>query len=216
MSAPVLVCFAVPQEAKPFLKLIRNRSDVRVLVTGIGVRNAERAVRQTLGEFSPRRVFSCGFAGALNPRLRIADVVFASESTNADLAARLQSLDATSAKFFCAETVAITVAEKSALRARTGADAVEMESQIISAVCRERGIECVTLRAISDSAHEDLPLDFNALMTSEHELSAARLAWAILKAPRRIPALIGLGKNSARAAEQLARVLRHIILGRFE
>lgn len=216
MSAPVLVCFALPQEAKPFRKLIRARTDVRLLITGIGSRNAERAVRTTLGGFSPRRVFSCGFAGALNPELRIADAVFAGESTKADLAARLQSLGAAPAKFFCAETVAITVAEKSALRARTGADAVEMESQIISEVCRERGIECVTLRAISDSAHEDLPLNFNALMTPDQKLDSARLTWAILKAPQKIPALVRLGKNSACAAEQLARVLEHVIGGRVE
>jgi nucleoside phosphorylase len=216
MSAPVLVCFAVPQEAKPFLKLIRDRTDVVVLVTGIGARNAERAVRKMLGEFSPGRVFSCGFAGALNSQLRIADVVFDIESTDADLGARLQSLGATPAKFFCAETVATTVAEKAALRARTGADAVEMESKTISEVCRERGIECVTLRAISDSAHENLPLDFNALMTPEHELSSVRIAWAILRAPQRIPALVRLGQNSACAAEQLARFLQRAICGPVE
>lgn len=211
MSVRVLVCFAVPQEAKPFRKLIRGRTDVRVLVTGIGSRNTERSVCQVLGEFSPERVFTCGFAGALNPELRIADIVFARESTNLSFAARLQMLGAIPAKFVCTETVAVTVAEKSALRARTGADAVEMESQIISELCGARAIECVTLRAISDLAREDLPLDFNALMTPERNLNATRLAWAILKAPQKIPALMRLGKNSALAAKRLADVLIQLI-----
>jgi adenosylhomocysteine nucleosidase len=207
----VLVCFAVPQEAKPFAKLVRERPDVRVLVTGIGSRNAERAVRKALGEFSPQRVFSCGFAGALSPELRIGDVVFAREPASDALAGQLQSLGAKPVEFLCAEAVAITVAEKSALRARTGADAVEMESQIISEACRDRGIECVTLRAISDSAHEDLPLDLNALMTPEQKLSSARLAWALLKAPQKIPALMRLGKNSALAAQRLGDLLVKVI-----
>ena len=75
MSRPVLVCFAVPQEAKPFLKLIGQDRDVRVLVTGMGARNAERSLLATLSTISPQRVFTCGFAGALAPDLQIGDVV---------------------------------------------------------------------------------------------------------------------------------------------
>lgn len=211
MSAPVLVCCAVPQEAKPFHNLIRGRTDVHLLITGMGARNAERSTRAALKSIRSTTVFSCGFAGALNPELKIGDVVFATESLDGSLAKRLRSNGAKSVSFFCAERVAITSAEKSALRARTGADAVEMESEIIQRICREAGIECVTLRVISDSAHEDLPLDFNALMTGEQKLSPAKLARAILKAPQKIPALIRLGRNSAFAAQQLADVLAKII-----
>ena len=211
MSAPVLVCFAVPLEAKAFQKLIRGRNNVRVIITGMGARNAERSVRAALEEFQPARVFTCGFAGALNPELQIGDVLFDRETTRAEPAARLQSLHARPARFLCTTTVAVTGAEKAALRSSSKADVVEMESAIIHGLCTARGLECVTLRAISDTAHEDLPLNFNALLTPNEQLSATRLAWAILKAPQKIPALMKLGRNSARAAEQLARVLVKII-----
>jgi adenosylhomocysteine nucleosidase len=200
--APVLVCFAVPQEAKPFQKLIRGRDDVRVLITGMGARNAERAISEALRQFRPARVFTCGFAGALNPDLTIGEVVCSHEQP------------VTGAKpvmMFCASRVAITVAEKSALRAQTGADVVEMESAVITRVCRTAGVECVTLRAISDTAHEDLPLDFNVLMTTDEKLSPLKLTLAILKAPQKIPALMRLGKNSALAAERLAEVLARAV-----
>ena len=193
-----LVCFAVPQEAKAFQKLVRGRADVRVLITGMGARNAERAVREVLRELRPSRVFTCGFAGALNPELSIGDVVCLREAPVAG---------AKPAVFHCASRVAVTVAEKSTLRSQTGADVVEMESAIIARVCREAGVECVTLRAVSDTAHEDLPLDFNVLMTKDEKLSPFKLAFAVLKAPQKIPALICLGKNSALAAERLAEVL---------
>jgi adenosylhomocysteine nucleosidase len=200
--APVLVCFAVPQEAKAFQKLIAGREDVRALITGMGARNAERAVGEALNQIHPTRVFTCGFAGALHPDLKIGEVVCSHETPVAG---------AKPVTFFCAPRVAITVAEKSALRTQTGADAVEMESAVIARVCRAAGVECMTLRAISDTAHEDLPLDFNALMTPEMKLSPAKLALAILGAPQKIPALLRLGKSSALAAARLAEILDGIV-----
>ena len=202
MSAITLVCFAVPQEAAPFQKLVRGRAGVRVLITGMGARHAERAAREAVHELRPARVFTCGFAGALDPALVIGDVVCPRETI---------CWGAKPVLFHCASRVAITVAEKQALRAQTGADVVEMESAVITRVCRAAGVECVTLRAISDTAHEDLPLDFNALMTADEKLSPLKLALAVLKAPQKIPALIHLGKNSARAAGRLAEVLERVV-----
>ena len=202
MSAPVLVCFAVPQEAAPFRKLVRNRPEVRVLITGMGRRNAERPVRAAIDQLRPSRVFSCGFAGALDPALRIGDVVCAKDTPVPN---------AKAVTFTCTERVAITAAEKSALRKQTGADAVEMESAVIESVCRELGVPCVVLRAISDLAGEDLPLDFNALMTPDQRLSSLKLAFAILCAPQRIPGLMRLGRNSAVAARRLAEQLAAVI-----
>jgi len=113
-------------------------------------------------------------------------------------------------KFFCAERIASTVAEKKKLRAETGADAVEMESAAIHAVCAERGIPCATVRVISDTAGEDLPLDFNALAKPDKNLDFAKLAWAVAKSPGKIGALMQLRKKTKFAAEQLARVLAKI------
>ena len=211
MSAPVLVCFAVSQEAKPFQKLIRTRRDVAVVITGMGARQAERSIRSALGQFSPRLVLTCGFAGALDPKMRIGDVLYEGAAIPDPLLAKLRSAGTRPAKFFCAERVATTAREKSELHTRTGADAVEMESRIIGAVCLAQGLTCVTLRAISDVAGEDLPLDFNALMTPEENLSFSRLAWSIVKAPQKIPALMRLGRHSAQAAGQLARVLNAVV-----
>ena len=190
--------------------MLRGRGDVHVLLTGMGAHNAEQAVSDALKTVRPGRVFTCGFAGALNPTLSIGDVVFATK-VSPHLAQRLQSSGARQVVFVCVERVVTTAAEKCALRAQTNADVVEMESAVIERVCREAGVECVTLRAISDTAREDLPLDFNALMTSDQKLDLAKLAVAILRRPQRIPALLRLGKNSAIAAEKLGKVLVAVI-----
>lgn len=209
MSAPVLVCFALAGEAKPFRNLIRNRANVSVLVTGMARRNTEYAIEAALKTVRPRRVFTCGVAGALDPALRVGHVLF--HTCVESIASELRSAGATPGTFSCEDHVLITRAEKAALRQRTKADAVEMESAFIQIMCAQQNIECATVRAISDTANDDLPLDFNSLRSPRWELSPSKLALAILTAPQLIPALVRLGRNNAFAAKQLATVLGKII-----
>jgi adenosylhomocysteine nucleosidase len=109
--------------------------------------------------------------------------------------------------FYCAERVAVSVADKAGLRKSTGADAVEMESGIIRKVCRAAGIPSATVRVISDAANEDLPLDFNAVLTRDYRINYVRLGWTVATHPWKIPALLRFQKQTSGAAEKLARVL---------
>ena len=204
-----LVCFALKEEAALFRRRVGNRDDLRTLITGIGRRNAEISVREFLKENSPRHVFTCGFAGGLSPELETGDVIFFTD--DAAMAPRLAGAGATPVKFHCAARIATTAAEKAELRRLTGADAVEMESEAIQTVCRARGIPCATVRAISDAAWEDLPLDFNQLAKADQNLDYARLAWTIAKSPGRIPALMRLQKRTRFAAEELGKVLAQVV-----
>lgn len=206
-----LVCFALPEEARAFRNIIADRRDVSILITGIGRRNSGQSFRKSLEASLPSTVFTCGFAGGLNPALAIGDVVF--ETSDDYLLKKLANGDAKPARFFCAPLIATTVAEKEELRRTTGADAVEMESDIIHEICRERGIRCATVRVISDTAHEDLPLNFNKLSKPDQSLDFGKLAWAIAKSPGKIPALLRLQRNTKFAAERLAKVLMKVIAG---
>jgi len=143
--------------------------------------------------------------------LKLGDVVFELSTLKSQLSTRLLAAGAKPAKFFCADRIATTVAEKKQLRAETGADAVEMESAAIHAVCRERGILCATVRVISDTASEDLPLDFNARAKPDQNLDCGKLTWAIAKSPGKIGALLKLQKRTRFAAERLASVLGKIV-----
>ena len=120
-------------------------------------------------------------------------------------------MGAVPARFHCADKVAVSKEAKAELRRTTGADAVEMESAAIRALCSERGIPSATLRAISDIAGEDLPLDFNALMTHDQKLSPGKLAVALVKSPGSIPRLMQLQRNTRLAASRLAEALRLLL-----
>ncbi|HEX9047541.1 MAG TPA: hypothetical protein VF988_10985 [Verrucomicrobiae bacterium] len=217
-----LVCFALKEEAAPFHKVAAQHPGTITLIVGIGRQNADRAIRDFLAKNSPDLVFTCGFAGGLNPELKIGDVVVEMPGSNrgneAQIPAESEPSDvgcyeelvaagAKPVKFYCADRIATTVAEKKALRNQTGADAVEMESGAIQAVCAEKGIPCVTLRVISDPAYEDLPLDFNALAKPDRSLDFGKLAWAIARSPGKIPQLMALRKKTSVAAERLAEAL---------
>ena len=209
---PVLVCFAVKEEAAPFRRLIGARKDITVLVTGMGRINAGRSVRAALSPVKPGLVLTCGFAGGLNPELTTGTIVFSTDDAG-DLSKALLACGAHPTRFHCASRVATTAAEKEALRKETGTDAVEMESGTIRALCRERGIPSATVRVISDTAGEDLPLDFNRLMTPEHQLDFGKLAWAIVCSPGKLRGLLRLQRQTKAAAERLAVALLRVIDG---
>ncbi len=210
-TAPVLVCFALPGEARPFRRLAPKSSAIRVIVTGMGRRNTERALAAALRESKPAFVLTCGLAGGLDPALAHNTVLF--ETADAALAARLSSEGLRAARFHCAPRMAVTAAEKGDLRRETGADAVEMESGCVHGLCRQHGVRCATVRVISDTADENLPLDFNALTTPEMTMDFFKLAMAVARSPGRIPSLLRLQRQTATAAEALAGALAGIVDG---
>ena len=204
-----LVCFALEEEAAPFRRLAPAYTGVSILITGIGQKNAETSVREFLKNNSPGQVLTCGFAGGLNPELKIGDVVFL--TLQRTLWDALATQGARSAYFLSGNRIITTAAEKAELRRKTRQDAVEMESAHIQLICRERKIPCTTVRVISDTAQENLPFDFNQLSKPDSSLDFGKLAWALAKSPGKIPALLRLRKNTSLAAQRLAEVLAKVI-----
>jgi nucleoside phosphorylase len=228
-----LICFALKEEAAPFRKIAADKSGISILIVGIGRQNAEKSLREFLAGGAsvpasrlqdastgqarlartlapPVLVLTCGFAGGLNPELKLGEVVFEIGNRKSEIGNKLGAAGAKPVKFVCADRIATTIAEKKKMRDETGADAVEMESAAIHAVCAEHDIPCATVRVISDTANEDLPLDFNALAKPDKNLDFGKLAWAIAKSPGKIGALMELQKKTKLAANRLAEVLAKI------
>jgi len=83
-KSEILVCFALKEEVALFRKITADKPNVATIVTGIGRKNAEKSLREFLATHSPELVLTCGFAGGLNPDLKLGDVIF--ETVNAPLA----------------------------------------------------------------------------------------------------------------------------------
>ncbi len=226
-----LIVFAVPEETKAFLKRVRpllkavgERETIqfriierhtteerfwptlRVLTTGMGVENARQAIADALHAARPSLVLTCGFAGGLDPALPLGALILDADK-GFPLVSTLTAAGARTGTFHCADHVAVTAAQKAALRRSTGADAVEMESSVIRSACRERGIPSATVRVISDTAGEDLPLDFNQLMTEDYRMDFLKLAGQLVRSPGKIPELMRFQKRVSFAADRLAETL---------
>ncbi len=206
----VLICFAVKEEARYFKPSLTWPTAVRVTITGMGRDNASRSFQNCIQNTSPQSVLTCGFAGGLNPQLQRGTIIFSADD-DLGLSPALLQLGAKPVRFHCHARVVVTSAEKRQLWESTHADAVEMESGVIRQLCRERGIPSATVRVVSDSAEEDLPLDFNTVMTPEQKLNYFKLITQLLRTPSRIPAVIRLHKNTAAASERLAQFLRALL-----
>jgi adenosylhomocysteine nucleosidase len=201
----LLLCFAVKEEMKFF-----GLRQCQVWMTGMGRKNAASNVRDAIDRVRPERVITAGFAGGLNPALKWGTVLY-EQDFDAGFAPDLEALGAVSAKFHCHRRVAITVEEKAGLWRETGADAVEMESSVIRTICKEYHIPSATIRVISDDATQDLPLDFNALMTSEDRINYLKLFGAVLRRPGRIPKLFKFQQQIHGAAQKLGSVLEDLL-----
>ncbi len=202
----VLVCFAVREEAKFF----KPKAHQKVLITGMGRNNAARVIEDACNKFQPTFVVTCGFAGALNPLYAESDVVFdADEETK--LTSKLEEFGAKRCSFFCAARVAITSEEKKRLWRNTGMDAIEMESETIRDFCRDIRLPSATIRSISDSAHDDLPLDFNLLMNDKKQVDFKKMSWLLIRSPRLMIELLAFQKKSIDAAQSLADCLHKVL-----
>ncbi len=231
----ILVTFAVEAEFAPWRKL-RNfartkgpsgvpeftatveQHKVEVVLTGMGEKACAESLRklQWADGAQPEVVISSGLAGALQESLQPGEVVVAETvcawNGGAPLAADTTLLEIAMkrgavrvANLLTANRVIQTAAEKRHF-AGSG-EAVDMESAYIMAKCQSAGIPCVTMRAISDSATEDMPIDFERCLTPQGAVKPLALLKALVQRPSRIPKLVRFGRQSSHAAQNLIAYL---------
>lgn len=150
-----------------------------------------RVVNQMLRDFVKEdvsEVVSTGFCGALDPTLKVGDIVHDG--------------------IWSEDRVAVSAEEKRRIRERTGSKVVEMEYAAVAAKAAEWGMPCRAIRVVSDTAQEDLPLDFNRYRDDDGRFQLTRIAIAGLMRPfSALPELMRLDRQSRIASEKLGEFL---------
>ena|SRR5579872_3965172 len=194
-------------------------NEVTVLLTGIGGESAVRAMSSLPADLYDACI-SSGLAGSLDATLRPGHVVVArmaetmgqgcqvaSDAGLVDLAAesgaKAVNVSLTS------EKIVATAEEKEALSQK--AMIVEMESVHVLAAAMRAHLPCVEVRAISDAADEDLPVDFARILDSHGHLKMGGLLKEVGLSPYRIPLLLQFGRQSRAAGKSLADFLDRYI-----
>ena len=90
-------------------------------------------------------------------------------------------------------------------------DFVDMESYHILQVVSATQIPAIAVRAISDAADCDIPIDFNKVLGHDGTLRKGQLLREIARHPLRIPGLIRFGWQSNKAAHSMADFLDDFI-----
>jgi adenosylhomocysteine nucleosidase len=193
--------------------------EVTVLLTGIGSESASKAILSIPLEIHDICI-SSGLAGSLDSTLRPGDVVVARTSETLDQttmaasdASLVQLAIASGAKpvnvSLTSEKIVATADAKEDLSQR--GSIVEMETSHILAAAMQRHVPCVGVRAISDAADEDLPVDFARILDSHGHLKMGGLLKEVGLSPYRIPLLVQFGRQSRAAGKSLADFLDRYI-----
>jgi adenosylhomocysteine nucleosidase len=177
-----------------FAKEIVNDGERWWLVAnGPGPRSVEEVLKQKMDVTG---IINTGFCGALDPSLGVGDIVVWGDVPCASRFAR--------GEISSSDHVVVTAEEKRRLREKTGAIAAEMEAGAVKKIAEQWGVPFYCIRAVSDTANEDMPLDFNLYRDSAGRFSLAKIALAAVRRPfTRIPALKRLEANCNVASESL-------------
>lgn len=196
-----------------------GEAQVRAVLTGVGGVRAANAARTAL-EWQPDICIAAGLAGSLRPEHRIGEVLAARDimelesgrtiRAGAALLRRAEDCKAVLIDRLLTSPEMILSAEGKK-RLANMAGAVEMESFAIAREAAAKRIPVIAIRAISDEADEDLPMDFANILDENGNVRKAKLARALVRSPHKLPALVRLGKNSQAAAGNLAEFLERLV-----
>ena len=191
--------------------------EVLLAVVGDGASEAAATARRMAASHQPSLVIIAGVAGALSPGLEVGDVTVAERVVSDDGREALPDphwVDIAASQAGAHRATALCTAEilcTAEAKARAWRDAgspapatVDLESAALVDVASERGVASVVLRAISDTAREDLPLDFNSCLAERGSVARGRVIRRALLSPRSIRGLWRLNRRLRSCAGKLA------------
>ncbi|HJX80612.1 MAG TPA: hypothetical protein VJ248_01115, partial [Candidatus Udaeobacter sp.] len=217
----IAITFALPAESAEFLRRLRDKSRadrdgirtirgkiddraVEVLHTGVG----KNVCRQRMAKFLSatgriRRgehdqhfdyLISAGFAGALNDRLQVGDLLIAKNFStlwSAENRSSLSSLPIHIADLLTVPALINSGEDRNKLALTSGAVAVDMETEFIARACTVHGVPLLSLRVVSDTPKELFPAPTDVLFDIERQQTQMlKLATYFFAHPHRVPRLL--------------------------
>jgi adenosylhomocysteine nucleosidase len=165
-----------------------------------------------------RGLVSFGICGALDPSLRVGDLVVAEgvvgdacrTATDPAWTAALRAAlpDARGGLAAGGDVIAGSVRARAALRQASGAAIVDMESHAVARAARAAGLPLAVVRAVSDTAAVALPRAAQAGFKPNGEPDVGAVLRGLAARPWELPALIRTALDAEKAFKSLERATR--------
>lgn len=189
-------------------RLFENASENRsaaLICGGIGAEAARRATEAIIREVSPARVISVGFAGALDPSLKVGDIFEPRSVINAADGARTE-IGSGEGVLVSSATVA-NMEQKNRLAKSYTARAVDMEAAAVGQGAEARGVEFAVLKTISDAADFDMPVIMERFVAADGTFRSAKFGGHVVLRPWLWGSAVALARNSVKASHALCEAL---------
>lgn len=199
-SKKALIFTAIRAEANAVIRALEASAggiavpwDVRVI--GIQAKRLAAALpREAIGG-----IILAGFAGALDPSLKVGDVVVEGWTK--------EPLGFRCGKIHTAGEIVATPEAKAALFGETGALAVDMEGEVVRRAVESLGAPFVHVRAISDSAGDAVDPAVLGFVDDVGCVRPMALTLGLLRRPSLVPKLSRLGANARLAGRSLGGIV---------
>jgi adenosylhomocysteine nucleosidase len=176
-----------------------------VVCGGMGFEAARRATEAIISLYRPSVILSVGFAGALDEKLHVGDLVQARYVVDARDGSRT---DTGSGIGVLVSSPAVAGAEQKAKLGKSyGAQAMDMEAAAVAKGAEARGLRFAAVKAISDEVGFAMP-PMDRFIAADGSFRARSFALYAAKRPFIWPDVLRLAQNSAKAARALSVLLQ--------
>ena len=140
-------------------------TDVVIAISGVGIKKARNCTNSLIKKYNPKIIISAGFAGALNPKLTLGEIVvpgWAASIKNQEKIQFENRLPYIAFKYInggvLTESSFINSKEKKLdLFVKSGAEIVDMETWAIADAASKLETKVISVRAVSDLTNQHLP-----------------------------------------------------------
>lgn len=180
-----------------------NGHVLRLCLSGMVPSVAKDRVHRFLDSQKLDLMLCSGLAGALKPNINVGDIIVQSTDQSlvntAESALKARHIPFHSGPLVTVSSPVLTSAARRALAEKSGAIAVDMESQMIAGLCQERGIPCLAMKGVSDGLDDDL----SPILGGFELIHIPSIALRVLSRPSTWPLAARLAKHSYIAANHL-------------
>jgi len=181
-------------------RFFEDGQDMVLVCGGIGAAAARRAAEAAIALYAPTVIYSVGFAGGLEPGVKVGDVFVPAQVIDAGDGSRVNLSEGQGVLVSFASVA--DPAQKARLKDSFGAQLVDMEAAAVARAAQARGVEFVAVKSISDDFDFTFP-EMERFVDSEGQFQPSRFAWFAVLRPWLWWKISQLFKNSNAASDAL-------------